>query len=166
MGEKTGLIKWIDLYSDEIYFDKSTGLFRIQGVSETDEHKVWKDILMAIANPGHVGDLYTSAAPWDPLFWLIHPTAERLLHFRRALDQVGSLDFDDEWGYAADPNAASYTNLVCDWENINVEGLPTCTQGTCSGHNSDDTLPFAVDGHSTGMHSGSSGASFDLLQHY
>jgi len=148
LTDKTGLIKWIDLYSDEIYFDEETGLFRIKGVSEKDEHKVWKDILLAIGNPGHVGDMYTSAAPWDPLFWLIHPTAERLLHFRRTLDAEGSLPFDDDWGYAADPNAASYTNLVCDWENMSIEGLPTCTQGTCSGHNSDDSLPFTIDGQS------------------
>ena len=33
----------------------------------------------------HVGELYTSAAPYDPLFWVIHPAAERLMGWRRKL---------------------------------------------------------------------------------
>mgnify|MGYP002832413877 CR=1 FL=1 len=31
------------------------------------------------------GEMYTSAAPWDPLFWLVHPTSERLLQYRRLI---------------------------------------------------------------------------------
>lgn len=33
----------------------------------------------------HVGELYTSSAPYDPLFWVIHPTADRLMGWRRKL---------------------------------------------------------------------------------
>ncbi|CAN0096344.1 unnamed protein product, partial [Hapterophycus canaliculatus] len=33
----------------------------------------------------HVGELYTSSAPYDPLFWVIHPTADRFLAWRRKL---------------------------------------------------------------------------------
>ena len=33
----------------------------------------------------HVGDLFTSSAPYDPLFWVIHPTAERFMNWRRMI---------------------------------------------------------------------------------
>lgn len=41
----------------------------------------------------HVGELYTSSAPYDPLFWVIHPTAERLMGWRRKL----AVEQPDEW---------------------------------------------------------------------
>ncbi|CAN0040552.1 unnamed protein product, partial [Laminaria digitata] len=37
----------------------------------------------------HVGDMYTSSAPYDPLFWVIHPAAERLLAWRRKVAADG-----------------------------------------------------------------------------
>ncbi|CAN0267180.1 unnamed protein product [Laminaria digitata] len=42
-------------------------------------------MLNSLCDVGHVGELYTSAAPYDPLFWVIHPTAERFLSWRRKL---------------------------------------------------------------------------------
>ncbi|CAM9495225.1 unnamed protein product [Ectocarpus sp. 8 AP-2014] len=33
----------------------------------------------------HVGELYSSSAPYDPLFWVIHPTAERFMGWKRKL---------------------------------------------------------------------------------
>lgn len=37
----------------------------------------------------HLGEMYTSSAPYDPLFWVIHPTAERFLGWRRILGKEG-----------------------------------------------------------------------------
>lgn len=37
----------------------------------------------------NVGEMYTSAAPYDPLFWVVHPTSDRLLAWRRLLSRSG-----------------------------------------------------------------------------
>lgn len=39
----------------------------------------------------HVGEMYTSAAPYDPIFWVVHPTIDRLLAWRRIL----AIDYPD-----------------------------------------------------------------------
>jgi hypothetical protein len=33
-------------------------------------------LLNGLSTPHIAGEMYTSAAPYDPTFWLIHPTAE------------------------------------------------------------------------------------------
>ncbi|CAM9446404.1 unnamed protein product [Ectocarpus sp. 12 AP-2014] len=42
--------------------------------------------------------MYTSAAPYDPLFWVIHPTADRLLAWRRMLGRQGA-EGDDGYSF-------------------------------------------------------------------
>lgn len=142
LTEKTGLIKWIDLYSEAIYFDNSTSRYRIRGTENEGKH--WREILLALANPGQVGEMYSSAAPYDPLFWIVHPTAERLLHYRKLRATTG-VTFDETWGYTTDDAAASDTGLVCDWDSVESR-LPECTMDECSGHGQNDTLSFKVDG--------------------
>ena len=104
---------------------------------------------------------YTSASPYDPTFWLVHGTVDRLVHWRRIFastagterssenEGVGSdaiaMLFDESWGYAHSAVAPSDTNLICDWSDVakdSTTNLPTCDVGTCPGHNEDDVLPF------------------------
>ena len=42
------------------------------------QDSLWELFLEALCNPGHVGEMYTSAAPYDPLFWVVHPTGASL----------------------------------------------------------------------------------------
>merc|ERR1712000_569461 len=56
---------------------------------------------------GITGEMYTSAAPWDPSFWPIHPTADRLVMYRRYLHSTGQLYLNSTWGYYHDPDIPS-----------------------------------------------------------
>lgn len=50
---------------------------------------------------------------------------------------------------------------MCDWSNLDsITGLPTCSTGTCSGHNADDILPFDLSGLSRGLNAGSTNQDF------
>lgn len=142
LTEKTGLLHWIDDSSRAIYFDEDDGEYHIQGFTAEMEAGAWQDILDALCDPGHAGEMYTSAAPYDPTFWVLHTAAERLLQYRRMQADVSPLD--ETWGFAH-MNAASDVGVVCDWSSVENGGdsLPTCTAKLCEGHGATDTLPFS-----------------------
>ncbi|CAM9789639.1 unnamed protein product, partial [Hapterophycus canaliculatus] len=102
----------------------------------------------------HVGDLFTSSAPYDPLFWVIHPTAERFLGWKRKLgrEQPDAHAFDESWGYTHG-DVIGETGVVCDWSSVREDSLdmPTCIAGICGGHNADDILPFEINGERVEM---------------
>lgn len=50
---------------------------------------MWVARFTALLYGRHVGEMFTSAAPYDPLFWVVHPTADRLLGWRRMLGREG-----------------------------------------------------------------------------
>ncbi|CAN0399747.1 unnamed protein product, partial [Ectocarpus sp. 12 AP-2014] len=95
----------------------------------------------------HVGELYTSSAPYDPLFWVIHPTAERFMGWRRKLgiEQPDVWPLDETWDYSHGW-VVGETGTVCDWDDVREGSLdmPTCSKGICGGHGADDLLPFKV----------------------
>ncbi len=95
-----------------------------------DEIKV---VLKAIENVNMVGEMFTSAAAWDPLFWPLHGSIERLLGYKRMNVDLYGLDFDDTWGYPEyDGAAGPYLNAYCDWSNVTeVYDLPSCTASKC-----------------------------------
>eukprot|EP00904_Undaria_pinnatifida_P008379 jgi/Undpi1/4671/HiC_scaffold_18.g08025.m1 len=107
----------------------------------------WKKMLNSLCDVGHVGELYTSSAPYDPLFWVIHPTAERFFSWRRKLakEQPDEYAFDETWGYDHG-NVIGETGSVCDWSAVkdNSLDMPTCVTGVCGGHGADDMLPFGI----------------------
>ena len=96
--------------------------------------------------------MYTSAAPWDPAFWLVHPAADRLLQLRRLVATRGNPAYalDESWGYTHDDAAPSDTGVVCDWSEADADSselaVPTCAKGTCAGHGGADVLPMRIDG--------------------
>merc|ERR1711988_467069 len=55
-------------------------------------------ILSALCRVGYPGELFTSAAPQDPLFWSLHGNSERFLMLARLLKTSGVLDFSERWG--------------------------------------------------------------------
>ena len=112
------------------------------------------DLAATLCHVGHPGEMFTSAAPQDPLFWPLHGMAERFLQYARMLKAEGTLDFDETWGYEHMTLLPSDTGVVCDWSAVDsaasgrgsagtdVYAMPACAKATCPGHKADDTLPF------------------------
>ena len=109
----------------------------------------YDDLLDELCHVGYAGEMFTSAAPQDPLFWSVHGNAERFLQALRWYQEEGFISgFDQTWGYEH-VASASDTNVVCDWSGVSSStDMPSCTKGTCPGHKADDTLPFTVSTHS------------------
>ena len=119
------------------------GIWSNYGINPFDSELGGKleTILSVLCRVGYPGELFTSAAPQDPLFWSLHGNSERFLMLARLLKTSGVLDFSERWGYSHEV-IASDTNLVCDWSDVSGMEMPTCSRGTCPGHKEDDLLPF------------------------
>jgi len=119
-------------------------------VDFTNETEVL-NMLRGVEDPGIVGDMLTSSAAYDPTFWPLHGSAERLMAYKRSLlsQEVAVVsDFDDTWGYPAATLRDVYLNGICDWSNVAGPDdltLPTCTMGAhnCPGHNENDHIEFS-----------------------
>ncbi|KAH8045720.1 hypothetical protein JL722_14108 [Aureococcus anophagefferens] len=111
-------------------------LANVSALNATDE--LWARLHAAFCAIGTVGEMYTSASPTDPTFWVVHPNLERLL-MRKRLYLDG---FDETWGYARNARTASDTGLVCDWSAVDREHDADCAPAVCPGHGADDALPF------------------------
>jgi hypothetical protein len=128
----TGVIEWIDMISESVVFDDTVQQYKIIGLSADGEVEAWDELLYeTLSQLGKVGEMYSSASPWDPTFWIIHGTAERLLHWRRLVAAGQSpvvLSFNLTWGYVHSTVAASDTQLICDWTSVDQghAALPTC----------------------------------------
>merc|ERR1711998_778771 len=103
----------------------------------------------ALCHVGHAGEMFTSAAPYDPLFWVVHGLAERYLSFKRYAASTGNSTLDETWGYThgkitSGDTVASDTNVVCDWSTTRKDtyDMPNCQKATCPGHRADDLIPF------------------------
>ncbi|CAM9513044.1 unnamed protein product [Ectocarpus sp. 12 AP-2014] len=143
-------LHWITPYTDGIIvYDEAHDRFVVAGHEEDEafETKMWEKILHSLCDPGHVGELYTSSAPYDPLFWVIHPTAERFLSWRRKLatEETDVWALDETWGYSHG-HVVGETGVVCDWSGVGDDFLdmPSCARGICGGHGVHDTLPFDI----------------------
>ncbi|KAJ8600393.1 hypothetical protein CTAYLR_001414 [Chrysophaeum taylorii] len=105
----------------------------------------WKQVLRILAHFGHAGEMYTSAAPYDPLFWPLHGMAERYVQAIRYYIAHGESNVSEAWSYYHPFDVVSDTRVVCDWSNVDEWSLemPDCVFGeTCPGHKIDDLLPF------------------------
>lgn len=103
----------------------------------------WERVLDALCEVGHPGEMFTSAAPQDPIFWPLHGQSERFIQFVRAKTRDGLLQLNEDWGYFHVNSVATDTRLVCDWDNVTGMELPHCQKHeTCPGHRVNDLLPF------------------------
>jgi hypothetical protein len=51
--------------------------YYIEGKTIVEQHELWEKLYNALCSFGEVGEMFTSAAPADPLFWVVHPTIDR-----------------------------------------------------------------------------------------
>lgn len=140
--DKAEVMHWVvETSRGGIYYNKTEDHYHIMNKTLAEEEVLWNEILLVLCNPGHPGEMYTSAAPYDPTFWLIHPSAERMLSWRRMLDHLSVHTFNQTWGYShqGDP---SDMGQICEWDDVSDFGLPYCYDSTCPGHNAADTTPF------------------------
>ena len=124
-------------------FWHKTGLRNV--TDRTFHYADWNipSLTKAVCHVGHVGDSFSSAASQDPIFWILHPLADRFIAYRRLLTHAGLMTLDEKWDYAH-AHIASDTHSTCDWSDVKIGTslLPICTAGTCPGHKEDDLLPF------------------------
>lgn len=107
-------------------------------------------LLRALCSFGYVGEMFTSAAPYDPVFWPIHPTSERLFHFRRIISYLGIRHLHEDWGYQHAFNVATDWGTYCNWTNVDsaTQSMPVCTRNAsvdphldvCPSHRADAPL--------------------------
>lgn len=143
----TGVMHWMSMYSNgKIYYSSDDDAYHIANYTSAEESRAWGDMYDALCNPGWVGDMYTSAAPADPIFFVIHTTAERFLWTRILLsnENPAKWPFNASWGYDHTLELTpSDTGKVCYWDNINgTLELPSCNWETCPGHRLHDAIPF------------------------
>jgi len=122
-------------------YDDDSQTYKFNDVSDEDQDESWEILLSIFCSVGHAGEMFTSGAPYDPTFWIIHTSAERFLQFRRFSSYYGSNPFDETWGYDLEDQSSSDFRRICDWDDVGDDEMPTCTTGTCPGHLMHDTLP-------------------------
>ena len=87
-------------------------------------------VLRVLEDPGVAGDMFSSAASYDPTFWAVHGTLERILSLKRARMEISppANPFDDTWGFST--ANTRYLMGICDWSQVTDPAtdltLPTC----------------------------------------
>lgn len=104
--------------------------------------EAWLEFICG-GNGGKVfsGDNFESASPIDPIFWLIHPPLERLLHAKF----MGGGFLDESWGTDAVKQNVCVTAKCYSDEEGRAEYFDDC----CYGHFENDRLLDAVSGDRT-----------------
>lgn len=98
-----------------------------------------KKILLSVENVDQAGEMFTSAASWDPIFWPLHGSIERLLGFKRMNVEIyNDTAFDSTWAFPEyDPVEGPYLDGYCDWSKVelaNMLSLPECYDGKYTAH--------------------------------
>ena len=110
--------------------------------NSTEWNFVKEELAMMMCHVGWPGEMFTSAAPYDPIFWSLHGLAERFVSMKRVeAIRLKDSTFDETWSYTHEI-FPSDTHVVCDWEGVTGMELPSCSKGTCPGHHEDDVIPF------------------------
>jgi hypothetical protein len=93
-------------------------------------------VLRVLEDPGVAGDMFSSAAAYDPSFWAVHGTLERIMSLKRArMEITPQPSFDSRWGFST--VNTRYLMGVCDWSAVTDSytdlTLPSCNMdpGEC-----------------------------------
>ena len=142
--------KYIDEYGALAILKASNIYYALESDLQGADDELLEKVLRSVEDPGIAGEMFSSAAAFDPSFWPLHGQIERLLGAKRIMISQGSItNFDETWAFTEYNRAsgAAYLNGVCDWSKVTGSGdltLPTCTLDViCSGHNANDVLEFS-----------------------
>ena len=144
LTEVSPVLHWIDNLAAAMHWDPASKHYRMENFTAEEEALFWSYLVDALQDPGHPGEMYTSAAPYDPTFWPLHTFAERFLQLRRLYSYYGLFKLDETWSYVF-TSAPSDTHQVCDWQGLDYHDfstIPSCDYSICPGHNGDDDIPF------------------------
>jgi len=121
------------------------GFFDYYSSYETSDIATLTLIVRRLEDPGAVGEMLTSSASFDPTFWPLHGTIERILGLKRIQLKLGKVEFDETWGYPTSTKEIALRGR-CDWSVVKSAEdltLPVCsTEAVCWGHQADDRLEF------------------------
>ena len=141
--------EYIDEYGAEYILKATNVYYGLETYLEDADDELLLKVLRAVEDSGIAGEMFSSAAAFDPIFWPLHGQIERLLGAKRILISQGEItDFDETWAFTEynKYGGGAYLNGVCDWsqvQGVDDLTLPTCTMDViCSGHNEDDVLEF------------------------
>lgn len=137
----TGQLSYMVSGSTYFKYNPETGRYFIKDKTLSEENKILETMLDLICSFGYAGEMFSSAAPYDPTFWIIHTSAERFLQYRRFSSYYGSNDLNETWGYDHSISAPSDFGKVCDWAGVGDDDLPICSEDTCPEHHKNDELP-------------------------
>jgi len=142
--------EYIDEYGAYAILEATNVLYGLASDLVDASDELYLKVLRAVEDPGIAGEMFSSAAAYDPTFWPLHGAAERLVDLKRIMVSQGDItDFDETWAYTTYNKAsgAAYLNGVCDWSKVAGSGdltLPTCELDViCFGHNENDLLEFS-----------------------
>mmetsp|Transcript_34015 Transcript_34015/g.44916 ORF Transcript_34015/g.44916 Transcript_34015/m.44916 type:complete len:671 (-) Transcript_34015:267-2279(-) len=117
---ETGILSTVHYYDMEgqyieSFFDEDGEIYyNLPGKTSEESAAIFKGLLRMVCNPGHLGDMFQGTSTNDILFWVLHPTVDRLWHHSRLGKRY---DFDHEWP-----------------DDVN--------NGDCYCHRSEDIMPF------------------------
>jgi len=156
-------IKYFDGSGDslESVFDEETGQthYTLPGMTRAQAQVVFRTMLQLLCNPGHIGDMFQSTSTNDPVFWVLHPTVERIWTHHRlgatALSDTlppGAAATEEEHGAEA-TNVASAAAAQEEGEGgggaaaqpvfyTNWDDAAASEYNECYGHRSGDLQPF------------------------
>lgn len=95
-----------DVLSQVEYFDSAGHLisswynetggvnFQLTGYSEEESTHIYDSLLYLLCDPGHIGSMFQATSSNDVTFWVLHPTLDRLWHWKRLGNDSS---FDESW---------------------------------------------------------------------
>lgn len=86
-----------------------TVTYTLPGYNDVESKHIYDQLLKVLCSPGHIGDMYQASSTNDITFWVLHPTVDRLWHFKR----LGNLaHYDETW----DPYHTCYGHNPTDYQ--------------------------------------------------
>lgn len=142
--------EYIDEYGAYYILEITNVVYGLAKYLTNADDAMYMKVLRAVEDPGIAGEMFSSAAAYDPTFWPLHGAAERMVGLKRIMISQGDItNFDETWEYTSYNKAsgAAYLNGVCDWSKVAGGAdltLPECTLDViCFGHNANDLMEFS-----------------------